>query len=81
MGKRKRQKQLLHIMLSGALLLGVPAQAIAEEMAEAEFSLEEYVVTASRMPTKLSETAANVTVVSREEIEKKNITSVAEALT
>lgn len=81
MGKRKRQKQLLHIMLSGALLLGVPAQAAAEEMAEAEFSLEEYVVTASRMPTKLSETAANVTVVSREEIEKKNITSVAEALT
>ena len=81
MGKRKRQKQLLYIMLSGALLLGVPAQAIAEEMAEAEFSLEEYVVTASRMPTKLSETAANVTVVSREEIEKKNITSVAEALT
>ncbi|QDR79893.1 TonB-dependent receptor plug domain-containing protein [Sporomusa termitida] len=80
MGKRKRQKQILLMVLSGVLLLGVPAQATAEEVEEAEFSLEEYVVTASRMPTKVSETAANVTVVSREEIEKKNITSVAEAL-
>lgn len=77
---KKRQKQLLYMFLSGALLLGGPEKAAAEEVEEVEFSLDEYVVTANRTPTKISETAANVTVVNRAEIEKKNITTVAEAL-
>lgn len=79
----KRQKQLLCMFLGGVLLIGTPGRTSAAEVDanEAEFSLEEYVVTANRMPTKISETAANVTVVSRKEIEQKNITSISEALT
>lgn len=75
----KRQKHLLCMFLGGSLLLGAPETAAAEEVEE--FSLEAYVVTASRMETKLVDTAASITVVGREEIEEKNLTSVAEALT
>lgn len=75
----KRKKKLLCLALGGSLLFGAPQPAAAEEVEE--FSMEEYVVTASRMPTKVSETAANVTVVSREEIEQKNISTITEALT
>ena len=75
----KRKKHLLCLALGGSLLFGASQPAAAEEVEE--FSMEEYVVTASRMPTKRTETAANVTVVSREEIERKNMTTVAEALT
>ncbi|WP_083945391.1 TonB-dependent receptor plug domain-containing protein [Sporomusa sphaeroides] len=76
----KRQKQLLCLVLGGTLIFGGPERAAAEEAEAAEFSLDEYVVTANRMPTKRTETAANITVVSREEMEQKNITTVKEAL-
>ncbi|TWH46120.1 TonB-dependent siderophore receptor [Sporomusa sp. KB1] len=82
---KKRQKQLLYMFLGSALLLGAPERVVAEEaeakVAEAEFNLDEYVVTASRMPTKVSETAANVTVIGRKEIEQKNLSTISEALT
>lgn len=67
-------------MLGGALLLLLPAWAGAEEAPPAEFSLDEYVVTASRMPVKLSETAASVTVVTAADIEKGGFRRVTEIL-
>ena len=88
-------KKLLHLLLSSSLFLGCAGAAAAEEAvvngaqdeqaieAQAsmqEFSMEEYVVTASRMPTKISETAAHVTVIDQAVIEQKSIKSVAEAL-
>lgn len=72
----KRKSKLLCTLLFGALLTGKPELAAAES----EFSLDEYVVTASRIPVKLSETAASVTVVNRDDIEKGNFTSVPEIL-
>jgi vitamin B12 transporter len=89
-------KKLLHLLLSSSLFLSCAGTAAAEEAvvtgaqdeqaiesqatSAQEFSMEEYVVTASRMPTKISETASNVTVIERAVIEQKNIKSVAEAL-
>ena len=89
-------KKLLHLLLSSSLFFGCAGVAAAEEAAVTgaqdeqaiesqatstqEFSMEEYVVTASRMPTKISETASHVTVIERAVIEQKNIKSVAEAL-
>ncbi len=85
---------LLHLLLGSSLFLGCTGAAAAEEAVAAadeqaieaqatdmqEFSLEEYVVTASRMPTKISETATNITVIDQAMIKQKNIKSVAEAL-
>ncbi len=42
--------------------------------------MEEVVVTAARIPEALSKTAADVTVITRQEIERRQLTSVAEAL-
>lgn len=74
----KVYKNLLRIVLAGAILSNLSAAA-AEETEE-EFSLDEYVVTASRVPVKLSETAASVTVVTAEEIKKGNYGRVTEIL-
>lgn len=76
---KKRRYRIVCSLLSSTLILGAASIALAEET-EQSFALDEVVVTASRMPTKLTETAANVTVVSREEIEKRNFTSVPEIL-
>ncbi|TWH49186.1 TonB-dependent siderophore receptor [Sporomusa sp. KB1] len=74
--KKKQQQRLLSVLVSGAVLLSGSA-AFAEEQ---EFNLDEYVVTASRMPVKKTETAASVTVVTREEIEKSGAVSVPDIL-
>lgn len=66
-------------VISGVLLLPLAVTA-AEDAPQAEFSLDEYVVTASRMPVKLSKTAASVTVITASEIEKGGFTRVAEIL-
>ncbi len=54
----------------------------AEEATAAEetYNFDEYVVTANRMPVKMSEVAANVTVITQEEIEKGGFTSVPDIL-
>ncbi|HEY3426559.1 MAG TPA: TonB-dependent receptor [Negativicutes bacterium] len=75
--KRKQKQRIAGILLSGAVLLSGPVVFAADEQ---EFSLDEYVVTASRMPVKKTETAASVTVITREEIEKSGAVSVADIL-
>ena len=74
----KRRHTMLYAMLGAALLLQNPAISHAEE--EPVYSLEQVVVTANRVPTKASEAAANVDVISREQIEKGHYRSIGEAL-
>ncbi|MGL5514450.1 MAG: TonB-dependent receptor, partial [Sporomusa sp.] len=76
---KQQQKKLLCTLLSGALFWGLPGVALAEETEEV-FSMDEIVVTASRIATKITETAADVTVINRDEMEKKNMKTVTEAL-
>ncbi len=72
----KKRKKVVGALLGCAVLLSMP-MAQAEE---AEFGLDEYVVTANRMPVKKTEAAASITVITREEIEKTGVSSVVEAL-
>lgn len=76
----KLQKQVLCSLLGSAILMGLPAASSAEETSSQEFSLDEYVVTASRVPVKQNEIAANVTVITRDEIEKGGYTRVPDIL-
>lgn len=77
----KRQRQVMCSLLSSALLLGTPLATPAEEAADQhEYALDEYVVTANRIPVKQTEIAANVTVITREEIEKGGYSSVPDVL-
>ncbi|WP_021171141.1 Colicin I receptor precursor [Sporomusa ovata DSM 2662] len=64
------------MLVSGTLLL-TGSTAFADEQ---EFSLDEYVVTANRIPVKKTETAASVTVITREEIAKSGAASVPDVL-
>lgn len=76
----KLQKQVLCSLLGSAILMGLPVASSAEETGSQEFSLDEYVVTASRVPVKQNEIAANVTVITRDEIEKGGYTRVPDIL-
>lgn len=77
----KQQKRFLCSLLSSAVLLGTSGMAVAEKTADDEtFNFDEYVVTANRMPVKKSEVAANVTVITHEEIQKGGFTSVPDIL-
>lgn len=76
----KLQKQVLCSLLGSAILMGMPAASSAEETGSQEFSLDEYVVTASRVPVKQNEIAANVTVITRDEIERGGYTRVPDIL-
>jgi len=67
-------------ILSGAILLPIAGARAAENEGQDEFSFDQVVVTANRIPTKLAETAANVTVITKEQIEKGNYHNVGEAL-
>lgn len=53
---------------------------VSAEEATQDYSFDEYVVTANRIPVKIREVAANVTVITNEEIEKGNFASVPEIL-
>ena len=75
------QKKLLCSLLSSAVLLGTSQIIFAEDAANEEtFNFDEYVVTANRMPVKKSEVAANVTVITQEEIEKGGFTNLPDIL-
>lgn len=71
-----KQKKLLCSLIGGTLLFGMTGIASAEE----SFNFDEYIVTANRMPVKMTEVAANVTVITQEEIEKGGFTSVPDIL-
>lgn len=76
----KLQKQVLCSLLGSAILMGLPVASSAEETGSQEFSLDEYVVTASRVPVKQNEIAANVTVITRDEIERSGFSDVPDIL-
>lgn len=63
-------------IFSATLLFGDIALAKENDT----YNFDEVVVTANRMPTKLSDTAANVSVITSEQIEKKQYADVVEAL-
>ena len=72
----KKQRKILCSLIGGTLLCSISGIASAEE----NFNFDEYVVTANRIPVKKTEVAANVTVISQEEIVKGNYTSLPEIL-
>ncbi len=81
MKQRKMKKQRnawLFAMIAGSLFCQIPGITYAEEMNE--FALDQVVVTANRVPTKLSQAAANVTVINREQLENGHYNSLAEVL-
>ncbi|QDR81829.1 TonB-dependent receptor plug domain-containing protein [Sporomusa termitida] len=74
----KKAKVLLYGLICSAISLGIANDAYAEEE---EFNFDEYVVTASRIPVKKNEVAANVTVIGNAEIEKGTYSKVSDILT
>ncbi len=75
---RNRRQVWLCTMITGTLLLAANGIAQAEE--KNEFLFEEMVITANRVPTKISESASNVEVITREEIAKGNYQNVGQIL-
>lgn len=69
---------LCAMVVTSAVLLQAPGAAFAEE--QQEFALDQVVVTANRVPTTLAKAAANVTVVTREQLENNNYTGLGDAL-
>jgi vitamin B12 transporter len=65
-------------MVTSALLFPVPSISHAED--NDQFSLDQVIITANRIPTKLAESAANVSVITREEIEKGNYQDLSQVL-
>ncbi|WP_110953456.1 TonB-dependent receptor plug domain-containing protein [Anaerosinus massiliensis] len=80
MYKGCKRRYILRTMICTALLLSTSyiGQANANVQEEEEF--DTVVVTANRIPTQLSETAANVTVITAKEIADRHYGDVAEAL-
>jgi len=76
MNHQQSTKKILGALISCSLMLGMQETAAAEQ----EFDFDEYVVTANRIPVKQVETAASVTVITREEIERGGYTRVQELL-
>ncbi|EGO61779.1 TonB-dependent receptor plug domain-containing protein [Acetonema longum] len=74
----KKVSGLLCSLICSAILWGIADDAYAEEQ---QSNLDEYVVTASRIPVKKNEVAANVTIIGNEEIEKGTYSKVSDILT
>ena len=77
---KKTGKLLAAAVLSSIASLGVASVAFAEETAMQEFVLDQYVVTASRIPQTITESKADISVISRKEMEDMHMESVEEAL-
>lgn len=75
----KKVRGLLCGLICSAIALGVANDIYAAE--EQEFDFDEYVVTASRIPIKKNEVAANVTIIGNAEIEKGNYSKISDILT
>lgn len=76
--KTQLKKAVLLSLAAGAMTFGGALGAQAAE--EATFALDEMVVTATRTEQKLVDTAANMNVITAEEISTKNYQTVSEAL-
>lgn len=78
-GNAKMQKKAwLCAMVTGALLWQGPGVSHAAEVDE--YELDQVVVTANRVPAKLSQAAANVTVINKEQLENGHYNSLADVL-
>jgi vitamin B12 transporter len=73
----KPKKGILCALFCSAISLGIINNTYAEEQ---EFNFDEYIVTASRVPVKVNEVAANVTVIENEQIEKGAYSKVSDIL-
>ncbi|WP_094605886.1 Vitamin B12 transporter BtuB [Sporomusa silvacetica DSM 10669] len=85
MVKRKKSsstsKTWLWAMVTSALLVQVPGVSFAEDAdKQDQFSFDEVVITANRVPTSAAKTAANVAVVSKEQIEKGHYSNLGDVL-
>lgn len=74
----KSRRAILCAMVTGTLMLQMPVAVYAAE--EEPAYQEQVVVTANRMPTKMSEAAANVTVITGEQIENGHYQNLGEVL-
>jgi vitamin B12 transporter len=74
----KQRATVLCALMSSTLLLQMPGIVYAAE--DGPFSLDEVVITANRVPTEASKTAANVTVITKEQIENGNYASLGDVL-
>jgi len=68
------------IVILGIMSLILPIESWAEEKEEEVIRLEEIVVTATKTEKKIEDAPGSVTVISKEEIERRNIKTVDEAL-
>ncbi len=77
---RLKKAQICACALSGALLLQMPNVFAAENEEQEPYSFDQVVVTATKTPVRAFEANANVTVITREEIEKNHYHDLSEAL-
>jgi vitamin B12 transporter len=75
---RSQRKAILCALVTSALLLSSSGVSQAEE--QEEFQLDQVVVTANLVPTLIGKAAANVTVITREQLEKRNYSTISDAL-
>lgn len=81
MKSKQAKKTMLYLMVVSALTLPASGTVYAEQAAEQnQYSFDQIVVTANRVPTKLAESAANVTVITGEEIQKSHYRNLGEVL-
>lgn len=74
----KRKKTMLSVMMSSVLLFPLTGVSHAEE--QDEYSFDQVVVTATKTPQKEFDANANITVITREQIENNHYHDLAEAL-
>lgn len=79
---KKTHKHLAQLLAGSAFFFSLSAPVLAEEApaSPADYALDEYVVTATRVPTKKVEIAAPTIVITREDIEAGHALSVPDAL-
>ncbi|MGL6015523.1 MAG: TonB-dependent receptor plug domain-containing protein, partial [Selenomonadaceae bacterium] len=80
MNNREKMRTQLVTAVCLGLIIGPGSMATAHGEELPEFTGEDYVVTASRIPTRLAETPANVTVITAEMIAQNHYQDLAEVL-
>lgn len=82
--KKALKKSLYTAVLSTVMAMSITGYALAAEdfddAEDMEFTLDSMVVTASRIPTKITDAKADISVITRKDIEQMHMTNVEEAL-
>ena len=76
----KRKTMILTLACTAAIGTGVLSNSVAYADEPQQFTLEEMVVTASRVDTKKVDTPANITVITQEKLTESNYANAADAL-